>query len=144
MRSCYTKHDYPCMADNLSKNTNRKKSVKENPNFIKSRILLFHTIIFTTAFRIVQIVAWLAKTIELQILPEASPLSFPFPSCRARSLYLSPQAPYNTKRLLRRREYVAVNSLSQEIFLFLLFLGMAIYANEFETKEVPILTEVKN
>ena len=31
--------------------------------------------------------------------------------------------------------YVAVNFLPQVIFLFLLFLGMVMYANEVETKE---------
>ena len=31
--------------------------------------------------------------------------------------------------------YVVVNFLSQVIFVFLLFLGMVIYANEVETKE---------
>ena len=31
--------------------------------------------------------------------------------------------------------YVVVNFLSQVIFIFPLFLGMVIYANEFETKE---------
>ena len=30
--------------------------------------------------------------------------------------------------------YVVVNFLSQVIFVFLLFLGMVMYANEFETK----------
>ena len=34
----------------------------------------------------------------------ASLLSSPFPSCPARSLFLSPQPPHNTKRPLRRRE----------------------------------------
>ena len=34
----------------------------------------------------------------------ASPLSFPFPWCLARSLFLSPQPPHNTKRPLGRRE----------------------------------------
>ena len=34
----------------------------------------------------------------------ASLLSFPFPSCLARSLFLSPQPPHNTKRPLGRRE----------------------------------------
>ena len=33
----------------------------------------------------------------------ASLLSFPFPSCPARCLFLSPQLPHNTKRPLRRR-----------------------------------------
>ena len=32
-------------------------------------------------------------------------LSFPFPSCPARSLFLSPQPPHNTQRPLRRREW---------------------------------------
>ena len=31
--------------------------------------------------------------------------------------------------------YVVVNFLSQVIFVFLLFWGMVMYANEFETKE---------
>ena len=31
--------------------------------------------------------------------------------------------------------YVVVNFLSQVIFIFLLFLGMVMYANEVETKE---------
>ena len=31
--------------------------------------------------------------------------------------------------------YVVVNFLSQVIFVFLLFLGMVMYANEIETKE---------
>ena len=31
--------------------------------------------------------------------------------------------------------YVVVNFLSQVIFVFLLFFGMVMYANEFETKE---------
>ena len=31
--------------------------------------------------------------------------------------------------------YVVVNFLSQVIFVFLLFLGMVMYANEVETKE---------
>ena len=40
--------------------------------------------------------------------------------------------------------YVVVNFLSQVIFLFLLFLGMVIYANEVETKEKEKLPEIKN
>ena len=32
--------------------------------------------------------------------------------------------------------YVVVNFLSQLIFIFLLFLGMVMNANEFETKEI--------
>ena len=32
-------------------------------------------------------------------------------------------------------KYVVVNFLSQVIFVFLLFLGMVMYANEVETKE---------
>ena len=40
--------------------------------------------------------------------------------------------------------YVVVNFLSQVIFIFPLFLGMVIYANEFETKEEQKLPEIKN
>ena len=40
--------------------------------------------------------------------------------------------------------YVVVNFLSQVIFVFLLFLGMVMYANEVETKEKQILPEIKN
>ena len=40
--------------------------------------------------------------------------------------------------------YVVVNFLFQVIFLFLLFLGMVIYANEVETKEKEKLPEIKN
>ena len=39
---------------------------------------------------------------------------------------------------------VVVNFLSQVIFIFPLFLGMVIYANEFETKEKQKLPEIKN
>ena len=38
----------------------------------------------------------------------------------------------------KRQIYVVVNFLSQVIFVFLLFLGMVIYANEVETKENKI------
>ena len=40
--------------------------------------------------------------------------------------------------------YVVVNFLSQVSFVFLLFLGMVMYANEFETKEKQKLTEIIN
>ena len=40
--------------------------------------------------------------------------------------------------------YVVVNFLFQVIFLFLLFLGMVIYANEVETKGKEKLPEIKN
>ena len=40
--------------------------------------------------------------------------------------------------------YVAVNFLSQVVFIFPLFLGMVIYANEFETKEKQKLPEIKS
>ena len=40
--------------------------------------------------------------------------------------------------------YVVVNFLSQVIFVFLLFLGMVMYANEVETKEKQKLPEIKN
>ena len=39
---------------------------------------------------------------------------------------------------------VAVNFLFQLIFVFPLFLGMVMHANEFETKEKQKLTEIKN
>ena len=40
--------------------------------------------------------------------------------------------------------YVVVNFLSEVIFLFLLFLGMVMYANGVETKEKSNLPEIKN
>ena len=39
---------------------------------------------------------------------------------------------------------VVVNFLSQLIFIFVLFWGMVMYANEFETKERQKLTKIKN
>ena len=39
------------------------------------------------------------------------------------------------RNIIRWNIYVVVNFLSQVIFVFLLFLGMVIYANEVETKE---------
>ena len=44
---------------------------------------------------------------------------------------------------LRNNAYVAVNFLSQVIFVFLSFLGMVMYASEVETKEKYKLTEIK-
>ena len=41
-------------------------------------------------------------------------------------------------------KYVVFNFLSEVIFIFPLFLGMVIYANEFETKEKQKLPEIKN
>ena len=40
--------------------------------------------------------------------------------------------------------YVVVNFLYQVIFVFLLFLGVVMYANEVETKEKYKLPEIKN
>ena len=40
--------------------------------------------------------------------------------------------------------YVVVNFFSQVTILFLLFLGMVMYANEVETKEKEKLCEIKN
>ena len=40
--------------------------------------------------------------------------------------------------------YVVVNFVSQVGFVFLLFLGMVMYANEVETKEKEKLPEIKN
>ena len=39
--------------------------------------------------------------------------------------------------------YVVVNFLSQLVFIFVLFWGMVMYANEFETKEKQKLTKIK-
>ena len=44
----------------------------------------------------------------------------------------------------RRSIHAVVNFLSQLIFIFLLFWGMVMYANEFETKEKQKLTKIKN
>ena len=49
--------------------------------------------------------------------------------------------------LLRKNKpfvYVVVNFLSQLIFIFLLFWGMVMYADEFQTKEKQKLTNIKN
>ena len=43
-----------------------------------------------------------------------------------------------------RRIHVVVNFLFQLIFIFPLFWGMVMYANEFKTKEKQKLTEIKN
>ena len=40
--------------------------------------------------------------------------------------------------------YVVVNFLFQLIFIFPLFWGMVMYANEFKTKEKQKLSEIKN
>ena len=40
--------------------------------------------------------------------------------------------------------YVVVNFLYQVIFVFLLFLGVVMYANEVETKEKYKFPEIKN
>ena len=40
--------------------------------------------------------------------------------------------------------HVVVNFLSQLIFIFLLFWGMVMYADEFQTKEKQKLTKIKN
>ena len=40
--------------------------------------------------------------------------------------------------------FVIVNFLFQLIFIFPLFWGMVMYANEFKTKEKQKLTEIKN
>ena len=45
---------------------------------------------------------------------------------------------------LNHNIYVVVNFLSQLIFIFLLFWGMVMYADEFQTKEKQKLTEIKN
>ena len=62
------------MADNRSKyiNMNRKKSVK-NRNPIRLCILPFYTIIFTTPFKSVQIVAWLSQNHRQATNPAREP-----------------------------------------------------------------------
>ena len=46
--------------------------------------------------------------------------------------------------ILQVHGYVVVNFLIQLIFIFPLFWGMVMYANEFKTKEKQKLTEIKN
>ena len=89
---------------NRSKPTNRKKSVKQNRNLMKVRILPFYTIIFVTTFKIVKIVAWFSQNPNPASEPQASLFSFPFNHASTRFLFLSYQAPYNIKGPLRRRE----------------------------------------
>ena len=45
---------------------------------------------------------------------------------------------------LNQKIYVVVNFLFQLIFIFPLFWGMVMYANEFKRKEKQKLTEIKN
>ena len=47
-------------------------------------------------------------------------------------------------KVLQSTIYVVVNFLFQLIFIFPLFWGMVMYANEFKTKEKQKLTEIKN
>ena len=47
-------------------------------------------------------------------------------------------------KLTDRDIYVVVNFLFQLIFIFPLFWGMVMYANELKTKEKQKLTEIKN
>ena len=49
------------------------------------------------------------------------------------------QTPFHVPRVS-----VVVNFLFQLIFIFPLFWGMVMYANEFKTKEKQKLTEIKN
>ena len=51
---------------------------------------------------------------------------------------------YNITWNYQRSVYVVVNFLFQLIFIFPLFWGMVMYANEFKTKEKQKLTEIKN
>ena len=45
-------------------------------------------------------------------------------------------------RFIWKHVYVVVNFLFQLIFIFPLFWGMVMYANEFKTKEKQKLTEI--
>ena len=101
------------MADNRSKSMNCKKSMKQNRNPTRLRILpfiLFTTL--TTAFKSIQIVGWFSqnhrttnKAREPHIIWQRPLFSLP-PSHRAprASFFLLPQHLYNAKRPLRRRE----------------------------------------
>ena len=51
---------------------------------------------------------------------------------------------YNVYVVSVRYIYVVVNFLFQLIFIFPLFWGMVMYANEFKTKEKQKLTEIEN
>ena len=46
--------------------------------------------------------------------------------------------------MMNKDAYVVVNFLFQLIFIFPLFWGMIMYANEFKTKGKQKLTEIKN
>ena len=90
----------------------RKKSVKQNGNYIKLCILPFYTTIFTTAFRIVQIVDWFSQNhITANLVREPHviwqrPLFSLSPSHRApRAFSFLPSLP-TIKRLLRPEERV--------------------------------------
>ena len=62
-------------------------------------------VVFTKALKSVQLVGWFSQDHRTaNYMTEASLLSFPFPSCPARSLFLSHQPPHITKRPLRRTE----------------------------------------
>ena len=117
-----SEHDYPRWRTTApkTKNMNCKKTVKQNRNPIRLRILPFNTIIFTTAFKSIQIVGWFSqnhRTATPHYMAESSLLSSPFPSCPARFLFISPQPPYNTKRPLRRRESLGYERSSWGPFL---------------------------
>ena len=102
-----SEHDYPRWRTTApkTKNMNCKKTVKQNRNPIRLRILPFNTIIFTTAFKSIQNHSQNHRTATPHYMAESSLLSSPFPSCPARFLFISPQPSYNTKRPLRRREF---------------------------------------
>ena len=102
-----SEHDYPRWRTTApkTKNMNCKKTVKQNRNPIRLRILPFNTIIFTTAFKSIQNHSQNHRTATSHYMAESSLLSSPFPSCPTRFLFISPQPPYNTKRPLRRREF---------------------------------------
>ena len=101
-----SEHDYPRWRTTApkTKNMNCKKTVKQNRNPIRLRILPFNTIIFTTAFKSIQNHSQNHRTQPHTIWQ--SPLFSLPPSHRApRASFLFPQPPYNTKRPLRRREF---------------------------------------
>ena len=74
--------------------------------------------------------------------PKASMLLLVFALTLISSFQEAKQAVVNPSNL-DTNGYVVVNFLFQLIFVFPLFWGMVIYANEFKTKEKQKLTEIK-
>ena len=63
---------------------------------------------------------------------------------RKHTVELTKKTHFSMPLLSSNNVYVVVNFFSQVTILFLLFLGMVMYANEVETKEKEKLCEIKN